>query len=402
MITLEDIRKAARLIEGKVIRTPLVRSPTFSRMAEAEVYLKLECLQMGGSFKVRGATYKVLSRREEIGPEGVVAASAGNHAQGVALAAKATGLPATIVMPVWASIGKQEATRGYGAEVILAGESLAESISVAQKMAEDGRTFIHPYDDEEIITGQATIGLEILEDLPDPDVVIVPIGGGGLIGGIASAIKAESPMTRIVGVQAAACPSALTALREGKHVSVRAEKSLADGISVKEIGEANFPIIREKVDDVVLVEEEEISSAVLALLERKKILAEGAGAVPLAALLSSKIKVPKGSKVVLVISGGNLDSPLLERVVRQGLLKNGRIMRFSACIEDVPGSLARLLSLVAEGGGNVLAIHHARGGKDLSLFRSKVDLEVETRGFGQIEGIEEALKAAGYVIRVRR
>jgi len=402
MITLEDVRKAARLIEGRVIRTPLVRSPTFSRMAEAEVYLKLECLQMGGSFKVRGATYKVLSRREEIGPEGVVAASAGNHAQGVALAAKAADLPATIVMPVWASIGKQEATRGYGAEVILAGDSLAESITVAQKMAEDGRAFIHPYDDEEIITGQATIGLEILEDLPDPDVVIVPIGGGGLISGIASAIKAKRPMTRIVGVQAAACPSALESLRVGKRVSVDAEKSIADGISVKQIGEANFPIIRDKVDDVVLVEEEEIASAVLSLLERKKVLAEGAGAVPLAALLGSKVVVPKGSKVVLVISGGNLDSPLLERVVRQGLLKNGRIMRFSACIEDVPGSLARLLRLVAEGGGNVLAIHHARGGRDLSLFRSRVDLEVETRDYDQIEKIKEALKLAGYAIKVRR
>jgi len=402
MITLEDVRKAARLIEGRVIRTPLVRSPTFSRMVEAEVYLKLECLQMGGSFKVRGATYKVLSRREEIGPEGVVAASAGNHAQGVALAAKAADLPATIVMPVWASIGKQEATRGYGAEVILAGDSLAESITVAQKMAEDGRAFIHPYDDEEIITGQATIGLEILEDLPDPDVVIVPIGGGGLISGIASAIKAKRPMTRIVGVQAAACPSALESLRVGKRVSVDAEKSIADGISVKQIGEANFPIIRDKVDDVVLVEEEEIASAVLSLLERKKVLAEGAGAVPLAALLGSKVVVPKGSKVVLVISGGNLDSPLLERVVRQGLLKNGRIMRFSACIEDVPGSLARLLRLVAEGGGNVLAIHHARGGRDLSLFRSRVDLEVETRDYDQIEKIKEALKLAGYAIKVRR
>ncbi len=403
MITLEDVRKAARLIEETVIRTPLVRSPTFSRMVEAEVYLKLECLQMGGSFKVRGATYKVLSRRGDIGPAGVVAASAGNHAQGVALAAKAAGLPATIVMPVWASIGKQEATRGYGAEVILAGESLAESISVAQDMAEEGgRTFIHPYDDEEIITGQATIGLEILEDLPDPDVVIVPIGGGGLIGGIASAIKAIRPETRVVGVQAAACPSALMALREGKRACVDAEKSIADGITVKQVGETNFPIIREKVDDIVLVEEEEIASAVLALLERKKLLAEGAGAVPLAALLNSKVKVPKGGKVVLVISGGNLDPPLLERVIRQGLMKNGRIMRFSACIQDVPGSLARLLDLIAKEGGNVLSIHHARGGKDLSLFASRVDLEVETRSFDQIEEIKEALKAAGYEIRVRR
>jgi threonine dehydratase len=304
-------------------------------------------------------------------------------------------------MPVWASMGKQEATRGYGAEVILAGESLAESISIAQDMAEDGRAFIHPYDDEEIITGQATIGLEILEDLSDPDVVVVPIGGGGLIGGIALAIKSLRKETRIVGVQAAACPSALEALRAGERVRIEARKSIADGISVKQVGERNFPIIRKNVDEVVLVEEEEISSAVLALLERKKILAEGAGAAPLAALLGSKVDVPKGGKVVLVISGGNLDPPLLERVIRQGLLKNGKIMRFSACIEDVPGSLARLLELVAKKGGNVLSIHHARGGKDLSLFRSRVDLEVETRGFDQIEEIKEALLTAGYGIRVR-
>lgn len=396
-ITLEAVMRAAKLIEGSVIRTPLVRSPTFSRMAGAEVYLKLEDLQKGGSFKVRGATYKVLSRREEIGPAGVVAASAGNHAQGVALAAKAAGLPATIVMPVWASMAKQEATRGYGAEVILAGES----ISFAQKMAEDGRTFIHPYDDLDIITGQGTIGLEILEDLAEPDLVVVPVGGGGLIGGIASAIKAKRPETRIVGVQAAACPSALEALRAKERVVVEAERSIADGISVKEIGEANFPLIRELVDEVVLVEEEEISTAILALLERKKVLAEGAGAVPLAALLASKIKIAKGNEVVLVISGGNLDPPLLERVIRQGLLKNGRIMRFSACIEDAPGSLARLLSLVAEGGGNVLAIHHARGERGHSLFRSRVNLEVETRGPDQIEEMKAALLAAGYEITVR-
>lgn len=401
MVSLEDVRKAAQLIDGKVLRTPLVRSPTFSRMAKADVRLKLECLQMGGSFKVRGATYKVLKRQEEIGPAGVITASAGNHAQGVALAAKAAGLPATVVMPVWASMAKQEATRSYGAKVILAGESLAESISVAQKMAEDGRTFIHPYDDPDIIAGQGTIGLEVLEDLPDPDVVIVPIGGGGLIGGIASAIKAVRPETRIVGVQAAACPSALESLRAGERVAVEAKKSIADGITVKQVGERNFPIIREKVDEVVLVDEDEISSAVLALLERKKVLAEGAGAAPLAALLSSKVSVPEGGKVVLVISGGNLDPPLLERVIRQGLLKNGRIMRFSACIEDVPGSLAQLLNLVAEKGGNVLAIHHARGGRDLSLFRSRVDLEVETRSFDQIEEIREALLAAGYEIKVR-
>lgn len=401
MIEFDEIREAARLLEGRVIRTPLVRSHTFSQMARAEVYLKLESLQIGGSFKVRGATYKLLKRREEIGPAGVVAASAGNHAQGVALAARAAGLPAMIVMPVWASMGKQVATKSYGAEVILAGDSLAESISIARGMAEEGRTFIHPYDDRDIIAGQGTVGLEILEDLPDPDLVVVPVGGGGLISGIASAIKPLRPETRIIGVQAAACPSAFEALRAGRRVSVEAKKSIADGISVKEVGEANLPIIREHVDKVVLVEEEEIASAVLALLGKKKVLAEGAGAAPLAALLASKLALPAGGKVVLVISGGNLDPPLMERAIRQGLLNDGRMMRFSACIEDVPGSLARLLDLVAVTGGNVLHIHHARGGKDLSLFKTRVDLEVETRGFGMIEEIKVALRAAGYEVVVR-
>lgn len=401
MIEFDEIREAARLLEGRVIRTPLVRSHTFSQMARAEVYLKLESLQIGGSFKVRGATYKLLKRQEEIGPAGVVAASAGNHAQGVALAARAAGLPAMIVMPVWASMGKQEATKSYGAEVILAGDSLAESISIARGMAEEGRTFIHPYDDRDIIAGQGTVGLEVLEDLPVPDLVVVPVGGGGLISGIASAIKPLRPETRIIGVQAAACPSAFEALRAGRRVSVEAKKSIADGISVKEVGEANLPIIREHVDKVVLVEEEEIASAVLALLERKKVLAEGAGAAPLAALLASKLALPAGGKVVLVISGGNLDPPLMERAIRQGLLNDGRMMRFSACIEDVPGSLARLLDLVAVTGGNVLHIHHARGGKDLSLFKTRVDLEVETRGFGMIEEIKVALRAAGYEVVVR-
>lgn len=401
VIELDEIREAARLLEGRVIRTPLVRSDTFSSMAGAEVHLKLEALQTGGSFKVRGAAYKLLKRREEIGPGGVVAASAGNHAQGVALAARAAGVPATIVMPVWASMGKQEATKSYGAEVILAGDSLAESISIARGMAEEGRAFIHPYDDPDIIAGQGTIGLEILEDLPDPDLIVVPVGGGGLIGGIASAIKAVRPETRIVGVQAAACPSALEALRSGERVTVEAKRSIADGISVKQVGEANFPLIRDMVSEVVLVEEMEIVSAVLALLERKKVLAEGAGAAPLAALLASKLALPAGGKVVLVISGGNLDPPLMERVVRQGLLKKGRIMRFSACIDDVPGTLARLLSLVADAGGNVLTIHHARGGGGLSPFRTRVEVEVETRGYGMIEEMKEKLLAAGYEIMVR-
>jgi threonine dehydratase len=401
MITLEDVQEAAQLLQGRIIRTPLVYSPTFSRMSGAEVYLKLENLQKGGSFKIRGATYKILSRLDEIGPKGVVAASAGNHAQGVALAARGAGIPATIVMPQWASISKQEATKAYGAEVVLQGESLQESIQVAKELAREGRTFIHPYDDQEIITGQATIALEILQDLPDPNWILVPVGGGGLIGGIATAAKALRPQTKMVGVETTSCPSAYRSRQEGKIVTVEAGRSIADGISVKQVGEATFPIIQEMVDDIVLVEEDQIASAILALLERKKVLAEGAGAVALAALLNQKVPIQEGDKVVLVISGGNVDSPLLDRIIRQGLLRNGRIMRFSVCIDDVPGSLARLLNLVAGLGGNVLHIHHARGGKDLPIYAARVDLEVETRGPAHIEDMVGALKEHGYLIQLR-
>jgi threonine dehydratase len=401
MILLEDVQRAAEVLQGKIIRTPLVYSPTFSRVSGAEVYLKLENLQIGGSFKVRGATYKIQSRLEEIGQEGVVAASAGNHAQGVTLAARGAGLSATIVMPEWVSISKQQATRGYGAEIILKGKSLAESIQFARELAQTGKTFIHPYDDLEIITGQATIGLEIMQDLPDADMIFVPIGGGGLISGISSAAKAMKPDIRIVGVEAAACPSAYQSRLDGKVTEVEAKKSIADGITVKQVGEIDFPIIEENVDEIVLVDEDQISAAISTLLERKKVLAEGAGAVALAALLNSKVEITKGSKVVLVISGGNVDAPLLDRILRQGLLRNGRIMQFSVCLEDVPGSLAQLLDLVARRQGNILHIHHARWGRNLPIHLIGVELEVETRGFEHIEKIAEELQEAGYRIRMK-
>ena len=340
MISLTDIQKARGVIEKSILRTPLIHSDTFSRMTGSQVYLKLENLQKTGSFKIRGASYKIQTHFNHIGPEGVVAASAGNHAQGVALAARQMGLPATILMPEWASITKQEATRGYGGQIVIEGHSIEECIGKAQELSRAGKTFIHPYDDPDIITGQGTIALEIFEDLPDPDFIFVPIGGGGLIGGIATAAKAIRSRTQIIGVEAKACPSAYQSSREGRVVRVEAQKSIADGISVKQTGELNFQIIREKVDHIVLVEEEQIAAAILMLLERKKILVEGSGAVPLAALLNPSISIPQGSKVVLVVSGGNVDSPLLGRILRQGLFRNGRIMRFSVCLDDVPGSLA--------------------------------------------------------------
>src|SRR5208337_4405828 len=285
MISAAEIERAAGVLKGRVIRTPLVYSPTFSKLAGFEVYLKLENLQATGSFKIRGATYKILTELDRIGEGGVVAASAGNHAQGVALAASRAGLPSTIIMPEWASISKQEATRGYGGKVILEGQSLAESIKKALELSKGGKTFIHPFDDPSIIAGQGTIGLEILQDLPDADLIAVPVGGGGLVSGICVAARALRPGIRIIGVQAQTCPAALRAFETGEIVPVEAHQSIADGITVKQIGRIPFDIIRKDVDQIMLANEDRIAEAVIMLLERKKILAEGAGAVCAAALL---------------------------------------------------------------------------------------------------------------------
>ncbi|MGC9965887.1 MAG: threonine ammonia-lyase [Syntrophobacteraceae bacterium] len=396
MISLAGIKRAHKVIEGVIIRTPLVYSPTLSRIAGFKVYLKLENLQITGSFKIRGAAFKIKSELAGIGEHGVVAASAGNHAQGVAMAASLAGLPSTIIMPQWASISKQEATRGYGGEVVLEGQSLADSIKRALELAKQGKTFIHPFDDPSIIAGQGTIGLEILEDLPDADLVAVPVGGGGLAAGICIAAMGVKPQIRIVGVQAQTCPSALKALETGEVVSVEAQRSIADGIMVRQIGRIPFDIIRKRLDRVILVNEDQIAEAVIVLLERKKILAEGAGAVCVAALLSGAIQAPAGAKAVLVISGGNIDISLLDRVIRRGLSRNGRIMRFSVRLDDVPGSLASLLGVVAEAKANVLQIYHNRGGAEMSIHQSVVDLEIETRNFGHIRAIQAALDEAGY------
>jgi len=401
MISIENVRQAAEMIKGKVIRTPLVHSPSLSRMFGAEIYLKLENLQKTGSFKIRGATYSILLNHQKIGPNGVIAASAGNHAQGVALAAKQALIPATIVMPEWASISKQEATRSYGGHVVIAGQSLGESIKKAEEMAQDGKRFIHPFDDPDIMSGQGTIGLEILEDLKETDMILVPIGGGGIISGIASAIKSIKPDVHVIGVQSAACPSAYESCRQGKITRVDAKQSIADGISVKQVGKMNFEIIQKKVDDVVLVEEDQIAAAVLLLLERKKILAEGAGAASLAALLSGLVTIPQGSKVVLLISGGNVDSPLLGRIITQGLLKNNRIMRIRVRLDDTPGSLAKLLALISDQKANVLHIFHDRNVKNLPIYITRVDLELETRGYDHVDEIVRGLNAAGYALELR-
>lgn len=401
MIYLDTIKTAAELIQDKIIRTPLVYSPSLSRRFDANIFLKMENLQKTGSFKIRGATYKLLSVVKNVGALPVVAASAGNHAQGVALAAKNAGLESTIVMPEWSSISKQEATKAYGGKVICYGQSVGESLSKAKELAGENKLFVHPFDDPDIIAGQGTIGLEIYEELNDIDMILVPIGGGGLISGVASALKAVRPGIKIIGVQAAACPSAQASLKKGKPVRVKSKQSIADGISVKQIGDYNFQIIKDLVDEVVLVEEEEIAAAMLMLLEQKKILAEGSGAVGLAALLNGSIKVPSKGNIILLISGGNVDSPLLGRILRKGLLKNGRLMRFEVTLDDMPGSLSRLLSLLASMKANVLHIYHDRNLRDLAIYRTRVDLEIETRSRQHLNEVAMELKKAGYHIRIK-
>ena len=397
MISIDSIQEAAALLEGRIIRTPLVYSPTFSSMTGAAVYLKIEAMQKAGSFKVRGAANRILSQRGSIGAGGVIAASAGNHAQGVAVAAGIAGIPATIVMPEWVSPGKQDAAAAYGAQVILKGACLEESIAHARSLADSGAmTFIHPFDDETVIAGQGTIGLEILEDLPDTDAIVVPVGGGGLIAGIATAVKAYRPDIRVIGVQASASPSAAAARKSGKPVTVESLPTIADGIRVNRTGDHTWPVLRDLVEDVVLVDEGQIVAAISLLLERKKILAEGAGAAPLAALLSGSVLIHPGMKIVVVISGGNLDAFLLERVIRRGLFDAGRILRFTVEIEEGPKALPALLSLIAREGATISHVEQERGSPDVPLHLNRVTLEMEVRGPYQRDRILMMLRENGY------
>jgi threonine dehydratase len=398
MVSLADIKAAEIRISPHIIHTPLVHSPTISEITGANVYLKLETLQKAGSFKVRGATNKILSHITTVREQGVIAASAGNHAQGVAVAAHSAGIPATIVMPEWSSLSKQEATRGYGAQVIIHGQTLEESIGRAQEIACKGRLFIHPYDDDEVIAGQGTIALEILADLPETDMIIIPVGGGGLIAGIATAAKAKKPEIKIIGAQAGACPSAGEAILYGSPRRIPVGTTIADGIRVAETGKNTLPAIQHYVDHVALASEDEIADAMLLLLERKHIVAEGAGAVPLAAFMNGSIDVHPGSTVVLVISGGNIESSQLFRIIRQSLARQGRIMHFSVILEDQPGTLARLLAVIAKEQGNILHIHHMQGERDVPVQMARVSIELETRGWEHIRAFKKSLGDNGYEI----
>jgi threonine dehydratase len=394
----EEIEFARSEIQGTILRTPMIYSNTFSKLTGKEVFLKLENLQKTGSFKIRGAYYKLSRFTPSMKKRGVVAASAGNHAQGVALASSLLGIHSTIVMPEGVSLAKQMATQAYGGEILLFGQNTDEALGYAKKLAKEGRPLIHPFDDEQIIAGQGTIGLEILEEVPGVETILVPIGGGGLISGIASIVKKKKPGVKIIGVQSHHAPSAFYSLRRKKIVEVRVRPTLADGIAVQRIGEITFPIIQKGVDEIVTVNEDEIATAILQLMERKRIVVEGAGAVPLAALLSKRLKT-RLKKIVLVISGGNIDFHLLDRIIEKGLAQTGRLFRMSILLRDDPGALSKLTSLIAHYRANILHIVHERAAKDIPIGFSKVILVLETRGADHIREIKKGLKEKGYPLQ---
>jgi len=394
-----EIEAAKVKVDQAIFRTPMIVSDALSHLTGKEVYLKLENLQKTGSFKIRGAYHKLSRLNPSMRKRGVIAASAGNHAQGVALASSLLGVRSTMVMPQGASLAKQMATRSYGGEVILYGQDVDEALRYAKGLAGKEKAFIHPYDDEEVIAGQGTLGLEILEEVPDVEGIIVPVGGGGLISGIATIVKKRRPRVKIIGVQSSHVPSALASLRKKRIVEVEAEPTLADGIAVRRVGEITFPIIQKRVDEIVTVEEDEIASAILLLMERKRIVAEGAGATPVAALLSKQVKI-KPRKLVLVISGGNIDVHLLDRIIEKGLTQTGRMARLEVFLRDVPGSLSKLTGLVAQHHANILHIIHERAAMDIPIGFSKVILILETRGPDQIREIKKGLKEKGYAVQI--
>jgi threonine dehydratase len=399
MISLEDVLRARERIKGSVHHTPLRHSTTFSNMTGAKVFFKLENLQRTGSFKIRGALNKILSLTAEERARGVVAASAGNHAQGVALAASLNKTKATVVMPVSASIQKAEATRGYGAEVILHGKDYNEAQEKCFELVrERGLTLVHAYNDPFIMAGQGTVGLEILEDLPDVDLVIVGVGGGGLISGVATAIKAKRPQVKVVAVQPESTASLPKSLEAGTIVPSQSAMTIADGLATKSVGDQTFAVMKDRVDQVVTVTDDEIAHAILLMLERQKNVVEGAGAASVAALLSGKIDV-KGKKVCCVVSGGNIDINLLDTIILRGLEEAGRIVRVSTTVTDRPGHLRNLLDVIAAHRGNVRDIRHERNRMGIPIGQTIVEVDIETQGSVHRDRLLGELKKAGYDVK---
>ena len=399
MLQLDNFYKA-RFVLSKVIRkTELVHTPRIN--PESDVYLKPECLQKTGSFKIRGAYYKISQLTDEEKAKGVIACSAGNHAQGVALGATAMGVKSLICLPEGAPISKVEATKRLGAEVCLVPGVYDDAYQKALQLKDEhGYTFVHPFDDENVIAGQGTIGLEILEQLPDVDVILVPIGGGGLISGLAYAVKHLKPSCQVIGVQAAGAASMVDSLEAGHILTLPSVHTIADGIQVKTPGDLTFEMCRQYVDKVVAVSENEIARAILSVLEKQKLVAEGAGAVGIAAAMYGKVDL-RGKTVCALLSGGNVDVTMLERIITRGLAKAGRTANFATVLPDQPKTLATLLNIMSDMGVNVLEVNHERGNLKAPVGSCVVHLLVETRDALHVQQIYETLRAQGYPIMER-
>ena len=400
MLELADVLAARDRVAETARETPLEYSNTYSTWTGADVHLKLENFQRTGSFKIRGATNKIAQLNDDERERGVVTASAGNHAQGVALAASRAGVDATIVMPEHAPISKVKATRSYGGDVVLHGIDYDTAAGRAHEIeAERGLTYVHAFDDPAVMAGQGTLGLEIAEQCPDVDTVVVPIGGGGLIAGVATAVTAETD-ARVIGVQAEGASSVAESLRKGSVVERDTVDTIADGIATRKVGESTFEVIEQRVDEVVTVTDAEIANAVTALLERSKTLVEGAGAVPLAAILEERFDYEDGETIVPALCGGNIDLNVLTNVVRRGLVERGRFLRVRTVLKDRPGALQELVDLLADTRTNIYAIEHDRASKDIAVNAAEVELDLETRGHEHVVELLDALEAAGYEVDV--
>ncbi len=395
-LEISEIFNAAAVLKGVARKTAIIPAPKIN--PESEVFLKTENLQLTGSFKLRGAYYKISQLTDEEKARGVIACSAGNHAQGVALGATHNGIKSLICLPAGAPISKVEATKGYGAEVCLVQGVYDDAYARAVELQKEfGYSFVHPFDDPKVIAGQGTIGLEILEQMPDVQAVIVPIGGGGLISGVAFAIKTLRPDVKVYGVQSTGAPSMAASLKEGKLCHLNDVSTIADGIAVKEPGVNTFEICNKYVDEVVTVSDDEIAAAILALIEQQKLVAEGAGAVAVAAAMFNKVPV-KGLKTVCLVSGGNIDVNTLSRVITRGLNKSGRNYTFIIDLPDKPGQLSNVCKILGDLGGNILAVNHERINSSSEINGCTIRVELETRDTPHIGQLRDALVAAGYKV----
>ncbi len=393
-MTLDKIYHAAFVLKDIIRKTDVIAAPELN--PDADIILKTENLQVTGSFKVRGAAYKISQLSDEEKARGVIACSAGNHAQGVALAATKAGAKSLICLPDNAPISKVEATKKYGADVCLVPGVYDDAYNKALELRDsEGYTFVHPFNDEDVIAGQGTIGLEILEQVPDVDAVIVPVGGGGLISGVAYAIKALNPNVKVYGVQASGAPSMVNSIKEGKIKRLASVTTIADGIAVKEPGDLTFDIVSQYVDELVTVTDDEVAAAILALIEQQKLCAEGAGSVSVAAAMFNKVPVA-GKKVVCLVSGGNIDVTILSRVIDRGLLKSGRTLSIQVNLVDKPGQLQGVANCIADAGGNVTYINHEKATEDMSITDAYLRITMETKNFEHIDEILTALSDNGF------